>query len=74
MLAIARSGNHPSPRAPEPVFGFGMETDEPEVLAFLEFILTDGQQYAPEVGYIGFHPIYWKKNYSNCRNNDGGRR
>ena len=26
---------------------------KPEVLAFLEFILTDGQQYAPEVGYIG---------------------
>ena len=38
--------------------------DKTEVRAFLEFILTEGQAYAPEVGYIGLAEELLKKELS----------
>lgn len=53
--AIAE-GKFPSPPARNLFLVSNGVPEKPEVLAFLEFILTDGQQYAPEVGYIGLSP------------------
>ena len=50
--AIAE-GKYPSPPARNLFLVSNGIPEKPEVLAFLEFILTDGQAYAPEVGYIG---------------------
>lgn len=50
--AIAE-GKYPSPPARELYLVASGKPEKPEVLAFLEFILTEGQQYASEVGYIG---------------------
>lgn len=53
--AIA-AGKYPSPPARNLFLVSNGIPQKPEVLAFLEFILTDGQQYVSEVGYIGLAP------------------
>lgn len=50
--AIAQ-GKYPSPPARNLFLVSNGKPEKPEVLAFLEFILTDGQVYASEVGYVG---------------------
>lgn len=53
--AIAE-GKYPSPPARNLFLVSNGIPQKPEVLAFLEYILTDGQEFAPEVGYIGLAP------------------
>lgn len=53
LNAAIAAGKYPSPPARELFLVSNGVPQKPEVLAFLEFILTDGQQYAGEVGYIG---------------------
>ena len=53
LNAAIAEGKYPSPPARNLFLVSNGKPMKPEVLAFLEFILTDGQQYAPEVGYIG---------------------
>ena len=52
ISSLASANERPASRAAMFLVSNGKPM-KPEVLAFLEFILTDGQQYAPEVGYIG---------------------
>lgn len=53
LNAAIAAGKYPSPPArPLYLVAKGVPT-KPEVLAFLEYILTDGQQYVGEVGYVG---------------------
>lgn len=53
LNAAIAEGRYPSPPARNLFLVANGIPDKPEVLAFLEFILTDGQAFAPEVGYIG---------------------
>ena len=53
LNAAIADGRYPSPPARNLFLVSNGIPEKPEVLAFLEFILTDGQEYAPEVGYIG---------------------
>ena len=52
LNAAIAEGKYPSPPARNLFLVANGIPEKPEVLAFLEFILTDGQQYASEVGYI----------------------
>lgn len=56
LNAAIAEGKYPSPPARNLFLVANGVPEKPEVLAFLEFILTDGQEYAPEVGYIGLAP------------------
>lgn len=56
LNAAIAEGKYPSPPARNLFLVSKNVPTKPEVLAFLEFILTDGQEYAPEVGYIGLSP------------------
>lgn len=56
LNAAIAEGKYPSPPARNLFLVSNGLPVKPEVLAFLEFILTDGQKYAPEVGYIGLAP------------------
>lgn len=51
--AAIAEGKYPSPPARNLFMVSNGVPEKQEVLAFLEFILTDGQRYAAEVGYIG---------------------
>lgn len=62
-LAIAE-GRYPSPPARNLFLVSNGIPDKTEVRAFLEFILTEGQAYAPEVGYIGLAEELLKKELS----------
>ncbi|MDE5612109.1 MAG: substrate-binding domain-containing protein [Odoribacter sp.] len=53
LNAAIADGRYPAPPARNLFLVSNGVPEKPEVLAFLEFILTDGQEYAPEVGYIG---------------------
>lgn len=52
LNAAIAAGKYPSPPARPLYLVSKGRPDRPEILAFLEYILTDGQQYAGEVGYI----------------------
>ena len=53
LNAAIAEGKYPSPPA-RPLYLVAKGTPtKPEVIAFLEYILTDGQQYVGEVGYVG---------------------
>lgn len=54
-MAIAE-GKYPSPPARELFLVSRGKPVRPVILAFLEFILTEGQQFAAEQGYIGLSP------------------
>lgn len=56
LNAAIADGRYPSPPARNLFLVSNGIPEKPEVLAFLEFILTDGQAYASEVGYIGLSP------------------
>ena len=53
--AIAE-GKFPSPPARDLYLVARGVPDKVEVVAFLEYILTEGQQFASEVGYVGLAP------------------
>lgn len=53
LTAAIAAGKYPSPPA-RPLYLVAKGTPtKPEVVAFLEYILTDGQQFVDEVGYVG---------------------
>lgn len=52
LNAAIAAGKYPSPPARELYLVASGKPMKPEVQAFIEFILTDGQQYAGEVGYV----------------------
>lgn len=56
LNAAIAEGKYPSPPARNLFLVSNGIPEKPEVLAFLEFVLTDGQVYAPEVGYIELAP------------------
>ena len=51
VLAI-QTGRYPSPPARDLYFVANGKPAKPEVLAFLDWILTNGQQYVHEAGYV----------------------
>lgn len=53
LNAAIAEGRYPSPPARNLFLVSKGIPDKPEVLAFLEYVLTEGQTYASEVGYIG---------------------
>lgn len=53
LNAAIADGRYPTPPARNLFLVSNGVPEKPEVLAFLEFILTDGQEYAPKVGYVG---------------------
>lgn len=53
LNAAIAAGKFPSPPARELYLVSNGKPTKPEVIAFLEYILTDGQEFAPMVGYIG---------------------
>lgn len=53
LNAAIAAGKFPSPPARELYLVSNGRPTKPEVLAFLEYVLTDGQEFAPMNGYIG---------------------
>lgn len=53
LNAAIAAGKYPSPPARPLYLVAKGKPVKPEVIAFLEYILTDGQQYVGEVGYVG---------------------
>lgn len=52
LNAAIADGRYPSPPARELYLVSSGVPSKPEVIAFLQYILTEGQKYAPEVGFI----------------------
>jgi phosphate transport system substrate-binding protein len=53
LIAAINDGRYPSPPARDLYLVTKGKPTKPEVVAFLEYVLTAGQQYAAETGYIG---------------------
>jgi phosphate transport system substrate-binding protein len=53
LIAAISDGRFPSPPARDLYLVTKGKPEKPVVVAFLEYILTEGQQYAAETGYIG---------------------
>jgi phosphate transport system substrate-binding protein len=53
LVAAINDGLFPSPPARDLYLVIKGKPMKPEVIAFLEYVLTNGQQYAKETGYIG---------------------
>jgi phosphate transport system substrate-binding protein len=53
LVVAINDGLFPSPPARDLYLVIKGKPVKPEVIAFLEYVLTDGQQYAKETGYIG---------------------
>ncbi len=53
LIKAINEGRYPSPPARELYLVTKGKPTKPEVHAFLEYVLTEGQQYAGETGYIG---------------------
>lgn len=64
LNAAIAAGKYPSPPARNLFLVSNGKPTKPEVIAFLEYILTEGQQYAPEVGYIPLAPELLEKELS----------
>jgi phosphate transport system substrate-binding protein len=56
LIQAINDGRYPSPPARELYLVTKDKPAKPEVIAFLEYVLTEGQQYAGETGYIGLAP------------------
>jgi phosphate transport system substrate-binding protein len=52
LIEAIRDGRYPSPPARDLYLVTKGRPSKPEVVAFLEYVLTEGQQYAGETGYI----------------------
>ena len=52
LIKAINDGRYPSPPARELYLVTKGKPTKPEVIAFLEYVLTEGQQYAGETGYI----------------------
>ncbi len=53
LIEAIKDGRFPSPPARDLYLVTKGKPEDPVVVAFLEYVLTDGQQYAGETGYIG---------------------
>jgi phosphate transport system substrate-binding protein len=53
LIAAINEGRYPSPPARNLYLVTNGKPTKPELIAFLEYILTGGQQHAAETGYIG---------------------
>jgi phosphate transport system substrate-binding protein len=53
LVAAINEGRYPSPPARDLYLVTKGKPTKPEVIAFLEYVLTEGQQFAKETGYIG---------------------
>jgi phosphate transport system substrate-binding protein len=53
LIAALNEGKYPSPPARDLYLVTKGKPIKPEVIAFLEYVLTEGQQFAKETGYIG---------------------
>jgi phosphate transport system substrate-binding protein len=52
LIEAINDGRYPSPPARDLYFVTNGKPAKPEVIAFLEYVLSEGQQYAGETGYI----------------------
>ncbi|MDR0845157.1 MAG: substrate-binding domain-containing protein, partial [Tannerella sp.] len=52
LVAAIHEGKYPSPPARDLYLVSKGKPVKPEVIAFLEYVLTEGQQFAAETGYI----------------------
>lgn len=53
LIAAISDGRYPSPPARDLYLVTKGRPSKPAVIAFLQYVLTDGQKYAGETGYIG---------------------
>jgi phosphate transport system substrate-binding protein len=53
LIAAITDGRYPSPPARDLYFVTRGKPSRPELVAFLEYVLSEGQQFAGESGYIG---------------------
>ena len=53
LIQAIKEGKYPSPPARDLYLVTKEKPTNPNVIVFLEYILTEGQKYASEVGYIG---------------------
>lgn len=53
LIAAINDGRYPSPPARDLYLVAKSKPTKPEVIEFLKYILTEGQKYAGETGYIG---------------------
>ena len=53
LIEAIREGKYPSPPAHDLYLVTKGKPTNPDVIAFLEYVLSEGQKYASEVGYIG---------------------
>ena len=53
LIAAISDGRFPSPPARDLYLVTKGKPEDPVVVAFLEYVLTDGQKFAEETGYIG---------------------
>ncbi|GHU91247.1 phosphate ABC transporter substrate-binding protein PstS [Bacteroidia bacterium] len=61
LIAAINDGHFPSPPARDLYLVTKNKPTKPEVIAFLEYVLTDGQQYVGEIGYVGLSDDKLKK-------------
>ena len=61
LLEAIRRGDYPSPPARELYFSSNGKPAKPSVIAFIRWILTEGQRYIPEAGYIPVSPSELKQ-------------
>jgi phosphate transport system substrate-binding protein len=52
LVAAIATGKYPSPPARDLYFAFLGKPTSPAVLEFVRWVLTDGQRYVPETGYV----------------------
>ncbi|MDR3365784.1 MAG: PstS family phosphate ABC transporter substrate-binding protein [Prevotellaceae bacterium] len=67
LVAAINEGKFPSPPARDLYLVVKGKPDKPELIAFLEYVLSDGQQYAKETGYIGLSDDKLKKEIAKLR-------
>lgn len=53
LIAAINDGRFPSPPARDLYLVTKGRPTKPEVIEFLKYVLSDGQQFAEETGYIG---------------------
>ena len=56
LIEAIKDGRYPSPPARDLYMVTKGKPTKPEVIAFLEYALSDGQKYAGDTGYIGLSP------------------
>ncbi|OGV38857.1 MAG: phosphate ABC transporter substrate-binding protein [Lentisphaerae bacterium GWF2_45_14] len=68
IITAIKDGRYPSPPARELYFVSGGKPTRPEVIEFLKWVMTEGQQFAPDAGYI---PVSQEKLDESLKNLQG---